>query len=127
MTDRLSISDLEQMYSDIMKGLSVHFDSPFITDILETARRFPRLELGYALNRNQVTSKTWLVDSLYQTGQGRLGRVGVLVLAHQHGGDARGEPAEDLVGRVDHEPLLFELARRGLIALVGSLHHTSCV
>ena len=36
------------LYGDILKGLAVYFDSAFVSDIRETARRFPRRELGYA-------------------------------------------------------------------------------
>lgn len=113
MMGRLSTPDLEHMYSDILKGLSVHFDSLLITDILETARRFPRLQLGYALNRNQMTSKTWLVDSLYQTSQGRLGRVCVLggwygvlgaLLLHDHRFDI------ERIESVDIDPSCEEVA-----------------
>ncbi|MHA1166107.1 MAG: class I SAM-dependent methyltransferase [Alphaproteobacteria bacterium] len=68
----------EAMYLDILKGLAVQFDNPFITDIRETALRFPRPTLGHALNRNQTTCKKWLVDTLFKTTGGDLGRVCVL-------------------------------------------------
>jgi hypothetical protein len=72
------MTDKESMYLDILKGLAVHYDSPFITDIRQTALRYPRLTLGHALNRNQVTCKNWLVESLYKVTGGDLGRVCVL-------------------------------------------------
>lgn len=65
----------ESFYSDILKGLAVYFDSPFIADIRDTADRFPDPYLGYALNRNQITSKKWLVDTLFNVTRGTLGRV----------------------------------------------------
>ena len=65
-------------YQDILKGLGVYFDSPFVADIRETAERFPGPDLGFALNRNQVTSKKWLVETLYDATKGELGRVCVL-------------------------------------------------
>ncbi|MDA7948233.1 MAG: methyltransferase domain-containing protein [Hyphomicrobiaceae bacterium] len=71
-------SDRESMHLDILKGLSVYFDSPFVADIQETALRHPRLTLGHALNRNQMTSKTWLVDKLHGATGGQLGRVCIL-------------------------------------------------
>lgn len=63
---------------DILKGLAVYYDSPFVSDIRETASRFPRPELGYALNHNQTTSKKWLIDCLHDSFGGRLGCVYVL-------------------------------------------------
>lgn len=72
------MSEKEAMYLDILKGLAVQFDSPFITDIRETALRFPQLRLGHALNRNQTTCKKWLVDTLFDATGGDLGRVCIL-------------------------------------------------
>ena len=72
------MSNENSFYQDILKGLGVYFDSPFIADIRQTAHRFPSPDLGYALNRNQVTSKKWLVDTLFETTGGELGRVCIL-------------------------------------------------
>jgi hypothetical protein len=66
------------MYLDILKGLGVYFDSPFLADIRETALRHPDVRLGHALNRNQMTSKRWLVETLYHVTGGELGRVCIL-------------------------------------------------
>ncbi len=71
-------SDRQSMHLDILKGLSVYFDSPFVADIRETALRYPRLTLGHALNRNQMTSKRWLVEKLLAATGGDLGRVCIL-------------------------------------------------
>jgi len=71
-------SEKEAMYLDILKGLAVQFDSPLITDIRETALRFPRPTLGHALNVNQTTCKKWLVETLYKATGGELGRVCIL-------------------------------------------------
>ncbi len=76
--ERIDMSDMESMYLDILKGLAVHFDSRFVADIRETSLRYPRLSLGYALNRNQMTSKKWLVETLFNVTGGALGRVCVL-------------------------------------------------
>ena len=39
------MNDKIAMHLDILKGLSVYYDSPFIADIRETSLRFPRLTL----------------------------------------------------------------------------------
>lgn len=70
--------DRDGMYSDILKGLAVYFDSRFVADIRETALRHPGPRLGHALNRNQMKSKTWLVETLAKVTGGELGRVCVL-------------------------------------------------
>ncbi len=72
------MSNADSFYQDILKGLGVYFDSPFIADIRETAKHFPSQDLGNSLNRNQVTSKKWLVDTLFETTGGGLGRVCIL-------------------------------------------------
>ena len=72
------MTDQEAMHLDILKGLGVYFDSPFVADIRETSLRFPRLTLGHALNRNQITCKKWLVDNLFDATGGELGRVCIL-------------------------------------------------
>ena len=72
------MSNENSFYQDILKGLGIYFDSPFIADIRQTAQRFPSPNLGYALNRNQVTSKKWLVDTLFETTGEELGRVCIL-------------------------------------------------
>ncbi|MEE9316930.1 MAG: class I SAM-dependent methyltransferase [Rhodospirillales bacterium] len=68
----------DSFYLDILKGLGVYFDSRFIDDIRKTAARYPEPALGYALNRNQVASKKWLADALFDVTDGKLGRVCVL-------------------------------------------------
>ena len=72
------MSDQEAMHLDILKGLAVHFDSQFVTDIRETSLRYPRPTLGHALNRNQIMCKKWLVETLFKATGGELGRVCVL-------------------------------------------------
>jgi len=72
------MTDLTAMHLDILKGLSVHYDSPLIADIRETSLRYPRPTLGHALNRNQITCKKWLVESLHNVSGGELGRICVL-------------------------------------------------
>ena len=72
------MSGQDSFYSDILRGLAVYFDSRFVLDIRDTATRFPDPALGYALNRNQITSKKWLVDTLLDVTGGDLGRVCVV-------------------------------------------------
>lgn len=72
------MQDDSSFHLDILRGLAVLHDSAFITDIRKTAAQFPDPYLGYALNRNQMTSKKWLVDKLYSVTQGNVGHVCVL-------------------------------------------------
>lgn len=72
------MSDPDSFYLDILRGLAVYFDSRFVADIRDTAAHFPGPYLGYALNRNQMTSKKWLVDTLVDVTGGELGRVCVV-------------------------------------------------
>jgi threonine dehydrogenase-like Zn-dependent dehydrogenase len=72
------MSGRDSFHSDILRGLAVYFDSRFVADIRDTAARFPDPYLGYALNRNQMTSKKWLVDTLADVAGGALGRVCVV-------------------------------------------------
>lgn len=63
---------------DILRGLSVLHESPFIEDIRKTAEKYPDPYLGYALNRNQMTSKKWLVEKLYDVTGGDVAHVCIL-------------------------------------------------
>jgi len=68
----------DQFYKDILDGLSLFYESRFITDIRNTALKYPTSSLGNALNRRQTASKLWLLDSLYETHGGALGSVHIL-------------------------------------------------
>ena len=68
----------DQFYKDILDGLSLFYDSRFITDIRNSALRFPVSHLGYSLNRRQTASKLWLLDKLFENHGGELGEVHVL-------------------------------------------------
>ncbi|MEE2687970.1 MAG: class I SAM-dependent methyltransferase [Pseudomonadota bacterium] len=68
----------DQFYKDILDGLSLFYDSRFITDIRNSALRFPVSQLGNALNRRQTASKLWLLDRLFENHGGELGEVHVL-------------------------------------------------
>lgn len=69
------MSGEDSFYSDILRGLAVYFDSRFVSDIRDAAARFPDPSLGYALNRNQITSKKWLVDTLFDVAGKTVRRV----------------------------------------------------
>lgn len=72
------IADREEFYGDILEGLAAWFASPQIADLRATVSRFPEPDLGVALNRNQVTSKLWLVDSLHASAGASFGTISVL-------------------------------------------------
>lgn len=107
------MSARDSFYSDILKGLGVYFDSRFVADIRDTAARFPDPYLGYALNRNQMTSKKWLVDTLADVAGGAIGRVCVVggwygVLAAMLLHDKRLDVAS--VTSVDRDPTCHAVA-----------------
>jgi hypothetical protein len=70
--------DPDEYYGDMLEGLAVWFDSPFIADLRATAARFREPDLGNALNRNQVASKRWLVDCLREAAGERFGTITIL-------------------------------------------------
>ena len=72
------MADRDDFYRDILDGLSVYFDSIFIRDILATAAETTDPDLGYALNANQIRSKKWLVDALFEANGATTRRVCVL-------------------------------------------------
>ena len=72
------MTDNEEIYRDILDGLSVYFGSALIADLLHTTAQYPISALGNAFNRNQMRSKVWLADKLYDLTQGSLGTVFIL-------------------------------------------------
>jgi len=64
--------------ADILSGLAVYFDSPFVADIAAAVSRHREPDLGHALNPNQIASKRWLADALAATTDGRFGTITVL-------------------------------------------------
>ncbi|MBT5496658.1 MAG: class I SAM-dependent methyltransferase [Alphaproteobacteria bacterium] len=68
----------DQFYKDLLDGLSLFYESRFITDIRNTALKFPVSELGNALNRRQTASKLWLLDTLFDCHGAALGKVHIL-------------------------------------------------
>ena len=67
-----------EFYQSILDGLARYLENAFVADVLETVSRFPVRNLAYGLNKNQITSKKWLIDALHQTIGNRLGTVYVL-------------------------------------------------
>jgi hypothetical protein len=68
----------DDYYGDMLEGLAAWFASPQIADLRTTVSRHPEPDLGTALNRNQVTSKLWLADSLQASAGPAFGTVTVL-------------------------------------------------
>lgn len=68
----------EEFYPEILRGLSVYFDSPFVRNIARTAKRFRRQDLSNALNRKQIACKTWLIDELHNTCGGNFGSIWIM-------------------------------------------------
>lgn len=68
----------DEFYQVILEGLADYLGNDFVADVLETIIRFPDAELHYALNKNQIASKTWLIDELRRVNGRRVGTVYVL-------------------------------------------------
>jgi hypothetical protein len=68
----------EEFFPDILRGLSVCFDSPFVLNIARTVQKYRRPDLAIALNRKQIACKKWLIDHLLQTYGGRHDKIWVL-------------------------------------------------
>jgi hypothetical protein len=68
----------DDFYRDILEGIAVHAGSAFYRDVLDTITRHQAPEIGIALNKNQMASKRWLADALFDAGGARLGRVLIL-------------------------------------------------
>ena len=68
----------DEFYRDILEGIAVHAGSNFYRDVLDTITRHQAPEVGVALNKNQMASKRWLADALYDAGGQHLGRVLIL-------------------------------------------------
>lgn len=68
----------DEFYRDILAGMAVCTDSDFLRDILATLTRHQEPGIAVALNRNQMASKRWLVDTLHATAGGRFRNVMIL-------------------------------------------------
>jgi hypothetical protein len=54
----------DEFYRDILEGLAVYTDSAFHRDVLGALTRHQEPGIAVALNKNQMASKRWLVDTL---------------------------------------------------------------
>lgn len=78
MRDRPMTSFDDEFYRDILAGLAVYEDSAFLRDIVTTLSRHQEPGIAVGLNRNQMASKRWLVDTLYATCGGRYDTIVIL-------------------------------------------------
>lgn len=67
-----------QALKDVLDGLAVLHEDPFIRDVRDTILRFPDANVGVALNKKQTACKKWAVEELCRAGVGRLETVHVL-------------------------------------------------
>lgn len=68
----------DEFYRDILEGLAVYTDSAFHRDVLATLGKHQEPGIAVALNKNQMASKRWLVDTLCTTVPRALDRVLIL-------------------------------------------------
>lgn len=78
LADPVKLEDKDEFYHDILGGLSVFLDSPYVGDIMHATREYPILRLGHSLNLGQVTCKKWLLDILSGSGATKFGTVYIL-------------------------------------------------
>lgn len=67
-----------QSFKDILDGLAVLYENPFIRDIRDTVLAYPDSAIGIALNKKQTACKKWLVEELVRAAGPELGRVHIL-------------------------------------------------
>jgi hypothetical protein len=67
--------DKDEFYRDILEGMAVYTRSAFQRDVLTTLSRHDEPTLAEALNKNQMASKMWLADALFDTIGPDLGNV----------------------------------------------------
>ena len=67
-----------QSFKDILDGLAVLYENPFIRDIRDTVLAYPDSAIGVALNKKQTACKKWLVEELAAVRGPDLGRVHIL-------------------------------------------------
>lgn len=67
-----------QSCKDILDGLAVLYENPFIRDIRDTVLAYSGSAIGVALNKNQTACKKWLLEELARVRGPELGRVHIL-------------------------------------------------
>jgi len=65
----------DEYYRDIIEGLALYTDSALQRDVLATITRHAAPDLGAAFNKNQIASKMWLADALFDAVGDKLGSV----------------------------------------------------
>ncbi len=60
------------------RSLARYLESAFVADVLATVSKFPIPTLADGLNKNQIASKKWLIEKLYEAVGNRLGTVYIL-------------------------------------------------
>ena len=68
----------DEFYRDILADIAVHSGSGFHRDILAALTQHQEPRLAAALNKNQMASKLWLADALFEAVGARLGSVLIL-------------------------------------------------
>ena len=68
----------DEFYRDILAGIAVHSGSGFHRDVLAALTRHQEPRLAAALNKNQMASKVWLADALFEAVGAGLGSVLIL-------------------------------------------------
>lgn len=67
-----------QSFKDILDGLAVLYQNPFIRDVRDTVLAYPDSALGIALNKKQTACKKWLVEELARACGPELGTIHIL-------------------------------------------------
>lgn len=67
-----------QSFKDILDGLAVLYENPFIRDIRDTVLAYPDSAIGVALNKKQTACKKWLVEEVARVCGPDLGEVHIL-------------------------------------------------
>jgi hypothetical protein len=70
--------DKDEFYRDILEGMAVYTRSAFQRDVLTTLAHLDEPALAQALNKNQIASKMWLADALFDAAGRELGNVLIL-------------------------------------------------
>ncbi len=73
-----SPDEKDEFYLDILDGLARYLDDPFFRDVVAAVSRYRGPYIANSLNKNQMASKTWLIDELYRATGGNLGTCYVL-------------------------------------------------
>ncbi|HVE49303.1 MAG TPA: class I SAM-dependent methyltransferase [Casimicrobiaceae bacterium] len=68
----------DEFYRDILEGLAIYTGSALQRDVLRALSASQAPGIGEALNKNQIASKMWLAQSLFDSVGGRLGQVLIL-------------------------------------------------